>query len=82
MVSKAILEAAKQQLLAQRAQLDQQIAEIDQHLSAPEEPQKPAKTTPKRRLSPEGRKRISEAQAKRWANKDPEPPKAGEEKAA
>jgi len=66
-----LLKAALEGLELQRQRLEQQIEEIRQRLSG-SPARRPAKATAKRArrkrtLSPEARKRISEAQKKRWA---------------
>ena len=76
-LSRAILEAAHRGLVQERLQIESQIHEIERFLggkgqtSAKEiEPLASASAdtkTKKRTMSPEARKRIADAQKKRWA---------------
>jgi len=64
----AIITAAIQGLEAQKQHLDAQIAELRAILSGPKPTAAAAPQTAKRRtMSAAGRKRIAEAQRKRWA---------------
>ena len=82
-----ILAAAIEGFEAQKKRIDAQIAEIRQKLTGGTEPAaKPEAGTKRRKVSAAGRKRMAEAQRKRWAAKKqsgpapkaakPAPPKA------